>query len=132
MRPKPPGRIVLALESRALAPGLVACVAFSAIGEAIVRGLGFSYGGGLVGFFLFAAALGGRLIPLERVETGTSLAVSHLAFPLVGVTASVVFETRSLAEGGAALLVATAASSIGVLSFVGLVAQAWLSRRPRA
>ena len=129
---RPPRIAPLLAYARATAPGLVACVAFSAIGEAIVRGLGFTYGGGLVGFFLFAAALSGRVIPLEKIEAGTSVPVVHLGFPLVGVTASVVFETRALADGGAALLVATAASSVGVLLFVGLTARTWLSRRPKA
>jgi putative effector of murein hydrolase LrgA (UPF0299 family) len=120
----------IAAFARAAGPGLIACIAFSAIGEAIVRGLGFSYGGGLVGFFLFAAALASRVIPLETIEGGTNVAVAHLAFPLVGVTASVVFEGRPLVDAGAALFVASAVSSLSVLLFVGLLARALLSRRP--
>jgi putative effector of murein hydrolase LrgA (UPF0299 family) len=114
-----------------LMPGLAACFGFWLAGEAIVRSLGSSYGGGLVGFALFFVALRARLVPIVRVRAGAGLLVSHLAFPIVGVTAGVVYAARAFAHEGAAIVVATLVATFAVLLFVGLVAKARLREPPR-
>ncbi len=103
--------------------GVVVCVGFWLLGEAIVRSLGSSYGGGLVGFALFFVTLRARLIPLERVRGGSGLLVTHLAFPIVGVTAGVTYAARSFAAEGVAIVVSTLVSTLLCLSVVGLAAK---------
>lgn len=102
--------------------GLLVCVAFWLIGEGIVRALGSSYGGGLVGFVLLFIALRARLVPLPRVRDGSALLVTHLALPIVGVTAGVVYASRAFAAEGIAIVVSTSISTLLCLCLVGLVA----------
>ena len=108
--------------------GLIVCCSFWGIGEALVRALGSSYGGGLVGFALLFVALRTRVLSLERVRGGSAILVTHLAFPIVGVTAGVVYAARSFAAEGPAIVMATLASTLLVLCAVGLVAKARLPR----
>ncbi len=103
--------------------GVFVCVAFWLLGEAIARSLGSSYGGGLVGFALLFVALRARLIPMERVRAGSALLVTHLAFPIVGVTAGVVYAARSFADEGMAIVASTLVSTLLCLCVVGLAAR---------
>jgi holin-like protein len=115
---------------RTTVPGLLACVVFWLVGEALVRALGSSYGGGLVGFALFFVALRTGTVSVARVRGGSALLVTHLAFPIVGVTAGVVYAARSFASEGVAIIVATLASTLLVLVLVGLLARARLAGKP--
>lgn len=113
---------------RATAPGLLACIVFWLIGEAIVRMLGSSYGGGLLGFALFYVVLRARLVPVARVRPGSAVLVTHLAFPIVGVTAGVTYAARAFASEGLAIVVATVVATLLVLCGVGLAARRRLQR----
>jgi holin-like protein len=108
---------------KASVPGLLTCVVFWLVGEAIVRALGSTYGGGLVGFALLFVALRARFLPMARVRSGSGLLVTHLAFPIVGVTAGVVYAARTFAAEGTAIVVATLVSTLLVLCVVGLAAK---------
>jgi holin-like protein len=105
---------------KSVTPGVIVCILFWLLGEAIVRSLGGSYGGGLVGFALLFGALKLRVVPMGRVREGSGLLITHLAFPIVGVTAGVVYAWRAFATEGVAIVVATLVATLFTLCFVGL------------
>jgi holin-like protein len=111
--------------------GLACLLLLQAIGEALVRGLGWPIPGPVAGLLLLLPAL--RLAPIRAaIASAAELLLAHLSLLFVPVGVGVVTHLRLLEHYGIELLVVIVLSTWIGMAVTALVLRALLAKAPPA
>lgn len=103
--------------------GLALLAALNAVGEWLVRTVGATVPGSVVGMLLLTALLETKLLPMAVVRPAAELLVRHLALLYVPAGVALLIYWSAVRGELAAIVLAALASLAAVLLVVGLLVQ---------